>query len=460
MNIFKYNLKYLCLTEDGFMQKTNIRIKLYASKKFIFSIIKTKLCEIFPNLPRKIILFLESLFYIETYFIKLLEFLQPFFPKDTYVLMDNLYEKTASCIDTYAIHKYMQNHNMRSYYVIWKENISYKKIKNESKNLIGLNIHTTTPLSTFEFIRKTFFAFLRCKYIVCSFHASIPTRIRTHLLKNKHICVIGIGHGPVLLKTLVFNTPNCQENHWNKYLVTNNIEKKLFLDHGWNENKLVCCSLPRYDYCKKTPQDRKKIFVFFTWRLTFRRSQELFDKSLYIKNMTSFVKNKELNEILTKTNTDIVLGIHHATTDLSHLKFPDLPIKIADSSNLLYEINTADLFITDYSSIFFDFAYLGTPCIFYRLDENDANLSSLDIDDRINAKQQDDKIYNIFYDEKSVIDKIKYYINNNFELENHYKNKTEKLFYFKENNTKKFVEILETIQKQEHKVYVNKTKME
>lgn len=380
-----------------------------------------------------------NIYYVILKFLFLI--LQPFFKKTGYICVDNMYERHASCIDTFSLFEYLRANKKEAYYLIWRENLS-----NDKKNINGVikfNIPGTPNSSSYYFLKKTFWQLLKCKYVVSSFYGSLPTKYRKFLKKNKYIQLVGVGHGPVFLKTLVFDFPFCQDQEWDRYLVTNREEKKLFLANGWSESKLILNGLPRYDCCMNKPHEQRKIFIFFTWRLTFEKEKNSIYTSQYLNKLYKFLNNIQLNEYLKKYNIKISIGIHHALNDIVGINNFDFPFEIADSTNLIKEINTSDLFITDYSSIFFDSAYLDHPCIFYRLDDNDKYLIETDIKDRNNMKEKDGEIYNVFYEEELVIEKIKYYIENNFQLENEYKQKMNKFFVQRKNNIKTFIEALE-----------------
>ena len=180
----------------------------------------------------------------------------------------------------------------------------------------------------------------------------------------------------------------------------------------------------------------------FTWRLTFEKDKEKILQSKYLYNIFHLLNNKEFREYLKKNNVEIVLGVHHALIDICGLNI-NFPCKMANPNKLIEVINSSDLFITDYSSIFWDSAYLNHPCIFYRLDNDDRYLLDIDKLDIQNAEQQNSKLYNICYTENELISKIKFYVSQDFKLEKKYITKMSKYFYTKRNNTKKFISLLE-----------------
>lgn len=360
--------------------------------------------------------------------------IQKCYKQKDYIFVDNLYEVHCSCIDTYSIFTKIKN----SKYLIYKNNLQYEEI-GHNKNIIAFDFPGTPDASSFSFFVKLFFPLLKCKYFVSSFYGSLPTNLRNFILHNSRIKLIGTGHGPVMLKKLVFDFPFCNSNEWDGYIVTNDYERELFLQNGWETSKLIKCSLPRYDLIKKTNKRVRKIFIMFTWRLSFEHKPNSIYSSLFLKKLNELLNNKNLLDKLNANNIKLTLGLHHALLDIIKFK-PEFNINIADTNHLIDEINSADLFITDYSSIFFDFAFRNVPIIFYRLDSQDFNLLDIDRNDIDNAKSYDDVLYNICYSLEEVIDKISHYINNNFQLEDDIINKNKKLFYNKKDCISTFID--------------------
>ena len=115
-----------------------------------------------------------------------------------------------------------------------------------------------------------------------------------------------------------------------------------------------------------------------------------------------------------------------------NIHVPDC-VKLISAPEISKIIGETDLAITDYSSIAFDFMFLDIPTIFYRFDDD---IRYPDKRDRLNAKSaksHDKELYNVFYDEDAVIEKIEFYIKNNFVLEPEYKKINDSLFWEKEN---------------------------
>lgn len=206
----------------------------------------------------------------------------------------------------------------------------------------------------------------------------------------------------------------------------------------FNEKNIIKATLPRFDLLQDQKHDKRKIFFFFTWRLSF--SAVPYQKSLYYKSINSFFNNEKLKKLLTQHNIELNTYLHHALLERNENFSLGNNIKIYNSTDISTLIKNSDLLITDYSSIWSDFFFMNKPVIFYRPDRHDKILID---QDRLNidfSEQSNDLLFNITDDENTVIDWIEKYIKTDFELENDYKQRQNKLFYTKNNIREKILE--------------------
>jgi len=203
---------------------------------------------------------------------------------------------------------------------------------------------------------------------------------------------------------------------------------------------------------RREPQQQKTIFIMFTWRTSFGRwNKNKFatplGQTVYSRNIKAFLTDEKLQKLLKKNNIKIQVALHHALVNQTdgRYKFDCENVEIVPCENISQYIGKSDLFITDYSSIFFDFAFLNIPIIFYRPDFDDETLLELDKEDMANARSKDELLYNICYSKDKAIECIEKYIKNGFVLENENKQKNDALFSTKEKITEKFVNYLEKL---------------
>jgi CDP-glycerol glycerophosphotransferase (TagB/SpsB family) len=144
---------------------------------------------------------------------------------------------------------------------------------------------------------------------------------------------------------------------------------------GYPDGVLVLTGMCRYDNLKKTDEPTKQILFMPTWRSKLRTcTQNTFEQSDYFKEYNSFLNCKELADLLEEYNYELVFYPHfevHRFLDsfdssISRVRIADF--KNNDVQELL--INS-DILVTDYSSVFFDFAYMRKPMIFFQYNEEE-----------------------------------------------------------------------------------------
>ena len=197
----------------------------------------------------------------------------------------------------------------------------------------------------------------------------------------------------------------------------------------------------RFKNLKKNESENDCILLSFTYR---KYNNEIYKKSLLKKNLERLLNNKSLISLLKSKNIDLIYIPHHhdllrnRTLDKNKFNY----IKIRNNTFLTHSIEQCSLFVTDFSSVSFDFMFLNKPALFYLID----------IKDKINFEEKkymkkNDTIYfgNMFYEEDKLIEKIKYYINRNFKIDNELKKKYDSVFFYKDNIRERIVKIINDI---------------
>lgn len=118
---------------------------------------------------------------------------------------------------------------------------------------------------------------------------------------------------------------------------------------------------------------KKQILIMPTWRMYIDKHH--FKESTYFDAYKKLLTNKEFQEMSIKRDYNIVFYPHYEVQQFID-DFKRLPlssnITIADMS---YDVQTllkeSAVLITDYSSVFFDFAFMHKPIIFYQFDKKD-----------------------------------------------------------------------------------------
>ena len=119
--------------------------------------------------------------------------------------------------------------------------------------------------------------------------------------------------------------------------------------------------------------------------------------------------------------------------------------------NVSEYIKESSLLITDFSSVAFDFMFQSKPVLFYLLDKNDPKLHKYDKEDMQMMAYKKYLIGNVFDSWEETFEKLKYYIECNFALEDELKDDYSKFFYTKKDIRRKLIEEIEQICKGEEK---------
>ena len=141
--------------------------------------------------------------------------------------------------------------------------------------------------------------------------------------------------------------------------------------YGYKENEVAYTGFARFDdYFGLIP--KKQILCMPTWR---RYAENVnFVGTKYYKTWSSFVNSEKLNGLLQKNNIVLYFYLHPQFKDFSHLfitKCSNIKIIPFDDSDLQVLIRESIMFITDFSSLAFDFGYMERPVVYYQYDEKE-----------------------------------------------------------------------------------------
>lgn len=143
---------------------------------------------------------------------------------------------------------------------------------------------------------------------------------------------------------------------------------------GYPERNVVYTGLARFDNLFNCDTDSDQILIIPTWRTWLNDvSEEVFLNSEFFQKWNSFISNQKLNEYIISNNKKILFYVHPNIQKFSSLFKNDcnnIEIIPQNKFTISYLLKKCSLMITDYSSVFFDFAYMKKPVIFYQFDYN------------------------------------------------------------------------------------------
>lgn len=152
-------------------------------------------------------------------------------------------------------------------------------------------------------------------------------------------------------------------------------------EYNYPEKNVVNVGFCRFDTLSSDTSEKVKIIVMPTFRKWLAPKKRIpteveienFKKSIFFKNYTQL-----LNELAIQTNNvEIIFYMHYGLQPFSKCfeqKFSSNPkIVIAKSED--YDVQkllvNSNLLITDYSSVFFDFAYMKKPEVYFQFDQKE-----------------------------------------------------------------------------------------
>ena len=144
------------------------------------------------------------------------------------------------------------------------------------------------------------------------------------------------------------------------------MEYDSFLEPGYNYDESIVQTLgfPRFDYLNNDKVE-KQITIMPSWRRSLENVDvSTFLNSEYYTNWMSLMNNPKLIEFAKENNYKIVFKPHPKFKEF--LPMIDIGDHITVDDERYQDIfNRSSMIITDYSSVFFDFAYLKKPLFYY-----------------------------------------------------------------------------------------------
>lgn len=159
-------------------------------------------------------------------------------------------------------------------------------------------------------------------------------------------------------------------------------QEKEFIDSyfGYPQGAVCLTGMCRFDGLVDNEVNKKQILVMPSWRQWIAKGVEtekiegskIFEETNYFKHWQSFLKSKKLEEILEKYDKELIFYPHRDMQKyINKFVTNSKRIKIANCKD--YDVQSllrnSAMLVTDYSSVFFDFAYMRKPIVFYQFDE-------------------------------------------------------------------------------------------
>ena len=437
------NLDYSLRLKESYIQKPIYSTKNNIGKKnkwlfrniynYYFCFCKGKNC-LFYDIPQKC----KYYFYLN-----IIDNNKHIYNKTDYLFGDFFYNKFSSD-DVYPIFSKMIDQKFSAHYMTQKEKIIEKYCQNKNICLTIIN----DDFIDGDFLEKYLTLILRLKVVVSGAEFFSIDNLFYNI---DYITYISVGHGVSFFKHFLYSEHSYYgSKKFNQILIPPS-EKLISMakHYGWKNKDIIKMNLPRWDkyndfenIIKEESINNKNIFVMFTWRL-LKEKKEI--SKLYFENINELLNNNLLLKELEKYNISLYFTFHRQVWDKSKLKLNKY-IKYIEEKEISNILSNTSLLVTDFSSIIFDIIYREKPFVIFIPDSNDPTLNDIYSDCYCklikDIKDGTISFQNTFFSIEDTVNKINYYIKNNFYLEPKLKNFYTNFGFKKENNTNKFIEYL------------------
>ena len=269
--------------------------------------------------------------------------------------------------NSYYFYKYLrENHSeINSRYVIGKKSNDFGKI-----NKLGIK-----PVQPFGL--KHYIMYLSAKWNISNHKHGNPNAILFYVL---HVS-FGMLSNRVFLQHGVVKDylPFCYfKNTKFRYFVTSSKREFDFVDKefGYPKGNVVLTGLPRFDTLVDNSKGKNQILIMPTWRNWLGRETNAlynsgdFRDSQYFKNWNNLINSKELIKWLDENNMTAIFYPHQNMQKyIKHFKASCKRIKVVGlDTDIQKVLRDSSLMITDYSSVYMDFAYMHKPVVYFQFD--------------------------------------------------------------------------------------------
>lgn len=144
--------------------------------------------------------------------------------------------------------------------------------------------------------------------------------------------------------------------------------------YGHPDGVIRFLGLCRYDNLKSEVKKEREILVMPTWRGAFYPRGDEFTKTAFFKSFQALLCDPETSGLLERLDLRLIFYLHAELQD-ELWRFSSSSDRIILARREDYDVSDllkrCMILITDYSSVFFDAAYMDKPVIYYQFDEEE-----------------------------------------------------------------------------------------
>lgn len=324
--------------------------------------------------------------------------LLPFFKRKIWLIG----ERPDTAQDTgYHFFKYCREHYPKEkiYYIINKDSADLKRV-NQLGNVV---YHGSMEHFLLTARATTFIGSHDLEYILPTKAVDWPS-----YQKGKRIF---LQHG-VLGRKNVHYYKDKYIYPFTKFCVSSESELQLVIKTlGYNTDEVSITGLSRFDHLLVDRAETNSILIIPTWRDWIHSEKDFLTSNYYLR-FQSLLRNKTFQQLLNETNSSVTFYLHFRmqqySKHLMELATEKIDIVPFDQYTVQELLKRSKLLITDYSSVSFDFNYMGKPVIFYQIDHQRFFRQGM------LRPMKETFLGDICYEENELISRIAHYIKNNF----------------------------------------------
>ena len=378
------------------------------------------------------------------------------YKKTDYLFIDFIFEKFPSD-DSYPVFKEMFKQNYSVHYLTEKLDI-YNEYCHDNINCFSvIRINRDNYINFGDIVESYLSLFLKLKVVVSAKRLYFITNVFYYI---DYITYIFAGNGLLFFKPfLYYDIKFNEKKKFDKLLLPPSNEIiSIARKMGWKDEDIIKINLPRWekynsDFILKNKKiiENNNIFMFFGWRHV---KKDKLISIFYFKNIKNLLKSELIKKEIEKKNKSLCFSIYYTFVNKYKNQFKNILkknkyIKFIEKDEISEYIKKTSLFVTDFSSIIFDIIYRRKPFIIYIPDGNDPQIKDIyenEYYDLIQSLKNRTIIFeNIYTDINQAINKIIYYINNNFILEKTLEDFYNSFGFTNENGITKLIEYLKKL---------------
>lgn len=344
-------------------------------------------------------------------------------------------EKPTEANDNgYALLKYIKEDrpDINVYYVIDKKSKNIDKVKNISKIIKHKSI-------------KHWIYYFDAKVIAVTQKYANPCPAIFYVLHNLKLIK---GKRVFLQHGITKDNIECYQYDVSKFDLFVCGAKKEFeyikTKFGYPSQSVIYTGFARFDkYNVNNNIKERFILICPTWRNWITDKNKNYE---YFEKWNELINNEKFNEFLEKNNIYAKVILHQEMNkfkDKIKSKYENVQVLKNDEINYDENLSKCLMLITDFSSVFFDIAYMKKPIIYYQFDTKEFREKHLQ---EGYFSYEEDGFGEIFEESKAVIEEIIKIEKENFSMQEKYLKRVNLFFERRDNkNCQRIVDEIEKI---------------